>query len=534
MGPATRRRGFPGGLRAQLLLGLGGLVLITLTLVSIISVHTTRLHLQQMQLENVYRLGTLLAENIAADPGAERAFLERFQRGSGLSFAGVWSVDENLWNPEVESGVEEALTALVLASDSVEKSEDKPYRAHKIVRTPHGLQMVAVVSSSAGQSVQEQVWAGVSVDLGPVQAKIGEAKSLVFWYLLLDLLFITIVGYAFFTYLVVRPVRAIGVAAERAAAGDLASTIALLPGNEFGQVGRSFNRMLVEIEQNRAELEARLQAIVRANRELNEAHNSLIRAEKLASVGQLSAGVAHEIGNPLAAILGYTDFLRDTDLDEDMREDIVNRVQTQLERIQKIIGELVDFSRDESEQAAEPTDLARCVSETLHLMHAHPGAQGVEFCSELAGELSADLPRVWAVHSAVVQVLLNLMINAADALRDCDGNIERRVWIRARCVENTVILEVADNGPGISKEAVNRLFDPFFTTKDPGQGTGLGLATCLRIMQRFGGDIRVLNREGSGEKGAAFELSFRAVCLNETPGNENNPVAGQATLAAAD
>ncbi len=515
MGPTTRRRGFPGGLRAQLLLGLGGLVLITLTLVSIISVHTTRLHLQQMQLENVYRLATLLAEDIAVDPSVKSAFWERFLRGSGLSFAGVWSADENSWNPKVESDVEQALTALVLAK--IEKNdENKPYRAHKIVRNQDGLQLVAVVSSVMDSSEQGLVLAGVSVDLGPVQAKIDEAKSLMFLYLLLDLLFLTIVGYAFFTYLVVRPIRAIGVAAERAAAGDLASTISLLPGNEFGQVGRSFNRMLVEIEQNRTELEARLQAIVRTNRELNDAHNSLIRAEKLASVGQLSAGVAHEIGNPLAAILGYTDYLRDTDLDEEMRDDIVDRVQTQLERIQKIIGELVDFSRDESEQAAEPTDLARCVSETLHLMRAHPRAEGVEFRSELDAGSTADLPTVWAVHSAVVQVLLNLMINAADALRDCDENIKRTVWIRARTgeknsVEDSVVLEVADNGPGIAKEAVNRLFDPFFTTKDPGQGTGLGLATCLRIMQRFGGDIRVLNPEDSGEKGAVFELVFRCV-----------------------
>ncbi len=280
--------------------------------------------------------------------------------------------------------------------------------------------------------------------------------------------------------------------------------------------------MLVEIEQNRAELESRLQAIVRANRELNQAHNSLVRAEKLASVGQLSAGVAHEIGNPLAAILGYTDFLRDTDLDEEMREDIVNRVQTQLERIQKIISELVDFSRDESAQAAEPTSLGRCVSETLHLMRAHPRAQGVAFCFELTD--AEELPMVWAVHSAVVQVLLNLMINAADALSECDEmTATPTVWIQARVdgdeggerAESVVVLEVKDNGPGIAKEAVNRLFDPFFTTKDPGQGTGLGLATCLRIMQRFGGDIRVQNREESGEYGAVFELVFRGVFVDD-------------------
>lgn len=505
LGPATRRRGFPGGLRAQLLIGLGGLLLATLTLVSIVSVHTTRLHLQQMQLENVYRLGTLLAAENAEKLATGAEEIERFRRGGGLDFAGLWSAETKNWEAaqvdRVQAEVERALEGLV-----TEVSAENAVKAHKIVQTADDLQLVAVVQG------ENRAFAGVSVSLAPVQAKIDDAKALVFWYLLLDLLFITIVGYAFFTYLVVRPIRAIGVASERAAAGDLASPITLLPGNEFGQVGRSFNHMLAELDQNREELQTRLQAIERMNRELSTAQDSLVRAEKLASVGQLSAGVAHEIGNPLAAILGYTDLLRDADLEQDMREDIVDRVQVQLERIQKTIGELLDFSRDESEQAAEPTELGRCVEEALHWMRAHPRAQGVEFF----GDVTADLPLVHAVHSAVVQVLLNLMINAADALHGMGGwagDFRPGVWLATDVSEDgsSVVLQVRDNGPGISEAAVHRLFDPFFTTKDPGQGTGLGLATCLRIMQRFGGDIRVQNLEGPHAQGAAFELVFRAV-----------------------
>lgn len=331
------------------------------------------------------------------------------------------------------------------------------------------------------------------------QLPIEDTRRLLVVYLGLDALFILLVGYAFLTYVVMRPLRAIGVASERAARGDLASPISVLPPNEFGQVGRQFNGMLAELRTSREELEERLEELDRANKQLREAQDSLIRSEKLASVGQLAAGVAHEVGNPLAAISGYLELLEDGDLDDDVATDIVLRSQKEVERIRTIIRGLLDFSREETEPAIEQVALTMCVEEATNLVQAQPKSRNVDIVVDLPG----DLPRVRAVGSQVVQVLVNLLINSIDAM----GGEAGEIVVSAKVTDKQVSLVVEDNGPGIPTEKLQRIFDPFFTTKDPGEGTGLGLAICLRIMRRLEGDIRVESRQGHG---ARFELVFCA------------------------
>lgn len=330
------------------------------------------------------------------------------------------------------------------------------------------------------------------------QLPIDATRRLLIVYLGLDALFILLVGYAFLTYVVMRPLRAIGVASERAARGDLASPVSVLPPNEFGQVGRQFNGMLDELRTSREELEERLEELDQANQQLREAQDSLIRSEKLASVGQLAAGVAHEVGNPLAAISGYLELLEDGDLDDDVATDIVVRSQKEVERIRVIIRDLLDFSREEAEPAIEAVALRTCVEEAKNLVKAQPKSRSVD----IVDEVPTDLPQVRAVASQVVQILVNLLINAVDAMEGEAG----RIVVSAEASDEQVVLVVEDDGPGIPEEKLQRVFDPFYTTKEPGEGTGLGLAICLRIMRRLEGDIRVANRH---DHGARFELAFR-------------------------
>lgn len=302
----------------------------------------------------------------------------------------------------------------------------------------------------------------------------------------LFLLFLSVIAivllafvYAMFTFLVVRPVRAIGVAAERASVGDLASPITLLPGNEFGRVGASFNVMLTRLDEGRVELERRLKALEAANTKLAAAQSTLIRSEKLASVGQLSAGIAHEIGNPLAAISGYNDLLMDGGLDDEDVKDLLARNRAQLQRIRLIIRKLLDFSRDDL-SPVEPTSARHCVSEALDLVRALPRARKVTFD---VGETDF---MVMAAPAELVQVLVNLFINAVDALESVESP-----WVKITLTSRPdgVDLAVEDNGTGVPPEIRERIFEPFFTTKDPGDGTGLGLAICARILERFGGGI---------------------------------------------
>jgi signal transduction histidine kinase len=336
--------------------------------------------------------------------------------------------------------------------------------------------------------------------------KFTDTRKLLLVYLGLDAFFILLVGYAFFTYVVMRPLRAIGVASERAARGDLASPIGVLPPNEFGQVGRQFNQMLAELRKNRGQLEERLDELDLANQKLRQTRDSLIRSEKLASVGQLAAGVAHEVGNPLAAISGYLELLDEGDLDEEMTSDVLTRSQQQVDRMRDIIRDLLDYSRDDAEAAVEAVSLPGCVDEAISLVQAQPKSRSVT----IAAKFADDLAPVSAVDSQVVQILVNLLINAVDAIAaDQQTNEPGSITIKAIHHQEAgqVVVSVRDNGPGIPAEALQRVFDPFFTTKDPGEGTGLGLAICLRIMRRLGGDIHVDSTEGQG---TVFELNFPA------------------------
>ncbi len=406
VGQPTRRRGFPGGLRAQLLLGLCLLILVAFGLAGVVAEHAIRRELP-----------------VSAQPDSVQ--------------------------PDSQQASEEALAQQESANE-----------------------------------------------------RIAEARRLLLVYLGLDALFILLVGYAFFTFVVVRPLRAIGVASERAARGDLASPVSVLPPNEFGQVGRQFNQMLAELRTKREELEDRLEELDQANRQLHETQDSLIRSEKLASVGQLAAGVAHEVGNPLAAIGGYMELLEEGDLDEETTRDIIERSGREVERIRATIQDLLDFSREESAPETTRVQLADCIDDAMSLVSAQPKARRVAIESDVPD----DLPPIEAVGPQIVQVLVNLLINAVDALADGDIDAPRiDVAAEHRPDDGELVVRVTDNGPGIDTEKPQRIFDPFFTTKDPGEGTGLGLSICLRIMRRLDGDIRVESARGEG---TTFELVF--------------------------
>ncbi|MFU8802471.1 MAG: sensor histidine kinase [Bradymonadaceae bacterium] len=474
MGPKTRRRGFPGGLRAQLLVGLGALLLTAFALVStaFFQIHNRQLH--QAGLEQVTQLAKLLG-SLDEDEALRAA--ERLQESGALSgFAfldDTGAIRRQTPSQDVDIATLTGHPSHISATRALE-----PPRSGTVV--------VAMPTSS-------------------VQRKLDEQRGLSMLYMLVNVLFILVVGYAFFTYLILRPIRAIGVATVRAAKGDLASPITLLPSNEFGQVGHSFNAMLERLEENRMTLEERLGALQKAHADLEQTQGSLVRSEKLASVGQLAAGVAHEVGNPLAALLGYADLLRDPDTDAQMTKEILDRVHPQLERIQTIIRQLLDYSRDDTEQPVEPTSLKVSLDEALALMRTHLLSKAIEIETHVV----EDTPEVMAVHSGIVQVLLNLFINAADAMTE-HGTKSPRVTIEIPASsddEAHVVVLVRDNGPGIPNALAERIFDPFFTTKDPGHGTGLGLSICLSIMKRFGGDLLL---ESSSAAGTCFCLRFRA------------------------
>jgi signal transduction histidine kinase len=304
---------------------------------------------------------------------------------------------------------------------------------------------------------------------------------------------------------VARPVdRLLGAAARLGTAGRPAPVDLPLLGDARGfalsRAAIAFDRLATAFEEEHARLDQKVTELTAANGALAEARASLLRSEKLATVGRLAAGLAHEVGNPLGAISGYVELAR-TRLPKDPNPDLVDalaRIEVAAQRIDRTVRDLLDFARP-SQVVLVPIDLGVAIDGALRLARVQPRFRNVE----VACELAPGLPRVSADEHHLAQVLLNLLLNAGDAVRGAG-----RVRLAARLEGNSaVLLTVEDSGAGIAPEDLPRIFDPFFTTKEPGEGTGLGLAICYRIMESFGGEISARNGEGGG---ALFELQLRA------------------------
>ena len=254
-------------------------------------------------------------------------------------------------------------------------------------------------------------------------------------------------------------------------------------------------------------------ALEEARQHLRKTRKELYLSEKLASLGYLAAGIAHEIGNPLGAVSGYVELLRKGKLDEKKRADVLERVMVEVERMRRIIQELVTFSRPHSLRL-ERVD----VNQTLRKMIAQfppPRGKRVEIRLQCT-----DFPLFTDVDAHKLQsVFVNILQNGIDAIED-DGDIQistsRRIRESAAMLggSEVIAIQFSDTGSGIPESALPKIFDPFFTTKEPGKGMGLGLSLCHRIIESFHGEIDVESAPGKGTDVMVFLSPARK---NETP-----------------
>jgi len=234
--------------------------------------------------------------------------------------------------------------------------------------------------------------------------------------------------------------------------------------------------------------------------DLKRLEEQLIQAEKLAAMGQMLAGVAHELNNPLTAILGVTELVREREgLDESMKRQL-DLTHRQARRAARIVQNLLEFSRPASPQK-KSIDLSTIIERTLQL-HEHSLRRNqvqVDFTPR------TDLPPIVGDANQLIQVFLNLISNAEQAIHEVRES--GRIQIRLTLAGENVVVTVQDDGVGISPEAMPRLFDPFYTTKRPGGGTGLGLSICLSIAREHGGTIQAEPLPGGG---SAFSVYLPA------------------------
>ena len=373
----------------------------------------------------------------------------------------------------------------------------------------------------------------LETSLADVRQSLARSRNLLFFYIVLDILILVAFGTYIFSKLVVKPVQQLVQTAEGFQEGDKIPDVSAGEQNELGKLAQALNAMLQRLAENKDELRQHVVSLEQANLELKRAQEEVIFSEKLASVGRLAAGIAHEIGNPIGIVLGYLELLQRDDIDQAERLELNNRMGNEIQRINQTIRQLLDFSRPGSRDR-QPISVHPLIQDTLDVLEHQLRQQRIK----VVLELEAQPDKVFANADQLKQVFLNLTVNAADAM---EATSERpqggQLRVRTRSFEGESLvkesaggqplrrstdpsatdysqlrrthgttrdrwieIQFADTGVGITQEDQERVFDPFFTTKEAGKGTGLGLSVSIQIIETLGGRMELNSRSGEETK----------------------------------
>lgn len=367
-------------------------------------------------------------------------------------------------------------------------------------------------SANCHQSVEAESVLGVLDIIYPLDKIDNTLRANTFTVFGLSFGFIILAG-ILVSYLINRmiylPLRDLETGADRLAEGDLENTIPIRSKDEFGQLARSFNSMTRALRKSRVDLEDWGRTLERkveeATRELQLAQAESARSEKLASVGLLAAGIAHELNNPLTGVLTFS-YLVKKNLPEGSRDaEDLDLVIRETKRCAAIIRRLLDFSR---EKAPEKTfsSLNVLIEEILQLTEQSAQVNDIQIITDL----DEELPDIWMDENLIKQVIMNMLVNAQHAIEGAGSiTIKTRLCDGKDCPESCPACEgmaeiiITDTGCGIPEEDLQRIFDPFFTTKGVGRGTGLGLSVSHGTIEAHGGAIEV---ESEVDKGTEFRI----------------------------
>jgi two-component system NtrC family sensor kinase len=319
------------------------------------------------------------------------------------------------------------------------------------------------------------------------------------------------VGVSIFVHrLIYRPLRDLEGGAKRIAEGNLEKPIPVRSDDEFGRLAGSFNAMTQALRTSQQELQQWNETLERKVEErtqaLRVAEAEAVRGEKLASVGLLAAGIAHELNNPLTGILTFTSLLRKKLPHGSADAEDLDLVIKETKRCAMIIRRLLDFAREKAPEK-KFADLNRLVEDTVRIVEQPAHLQDIE----IRFEFDRSLPQVWVDANMIEQVVMNLLVNAQHAIAE-----KGRITIRTRRTPEPkspglgaaavpmAEVSIADTGCGIAEKNLKRIFDPFFTSKEVGKGTGLGLSVSHGIVQAHGGLIEVESRVGEGSTFRVF------------------------------
>jgi signal transduction histidine kinase len=487
---AERRNRSGPGLRLQIVLALAGMILLAYVPLFFAIAQVARGTSLSYQEEAARSLGRAIAAHVsdvrAKDPEAlQRTIDAHSGEGGALAIA--------VYGPRGEivasGGARDDLTGLAAPTPPFGEAASR-------VLTPGGRALEVILPSGEDHAVLVRVRA----EDDPVRtARLVRAVAL---YMIVFALALLVIAYIVLTRTIVRPIEQLARSADRVASGARDLDVPAAGAREVAELGASVRAMAARLLADEKALRAKIDELTATTKRLGEAREQLAGTERMASVGRLAAGVAHEIGNPIAAIMGMHDLLEDPETPEETRADFLRRMRKETERIHVVVRDLLDYARPEDGVASSRAraSVSEVTDDALALVRTQKDFKGIETRVELDPDLAVALSP-----QRLTQVLLNLLLNAGAALASTPD--PRRVVVRAKKIDAKVRIEVEDNGPGVPKDIAPRVFDPFVTTKDVGAGTGLGLAVCRGIIEGAHGRIFV---DDTYEGGARFVIELPA------------------------
>ncbi len=343
------------------------------------------------------------------------------------------------------------------------------------------------------------------IQLEDIYRALRDSQKLFFIYALANLFLLSALALFRFSRIVVRPIHRFIRLTEQVRSTEHFPAYPGRRNHEFNRLSNAIHQMASRIEADKEQLQGSLHSLKIAHSELKRTQKEMIRAEKLASVGRLSAGVAHEIGNPIGIVLGYLGLLKRLPVFQTENEglDYIVRAEYEISRINHIIRQLLDFSRT-SPGEKSILSVHSLIQDVGRMISDQPLMRNIE----LSYDLSAVHDTVFADYQQLRQVLVNLLINAADSIELAENSETGCIRLQTRqmaaddpaapCDSASIELIVADNGTGIARKDIENIFDPFYTTKEPGKGTGLGLSVSYMIMEQLNGTIEARSELNKG------------------------------------
>jgi signal transduction histidine kinase len=464
------------GLRLQIVLALAGIILLAYVPLFFAIAQVTRATSQSYREDSARSIGRAVAAHVVdvdrRDPASLQRTLESHVGEGGALAIAVFAPDGS----RRASAGAESLTA--------------PPR-------PWGEAATRTARSAVDVSMPDgDVLVLVRVRADEDTTRSGNLVRLIALYMTIFALALLFVAYLVLTRAIVRPIEQLARAADKVATGARVLEVPHAGAREIADLGSSVRAMAARLLSDEEKLRTKVSELTTTTKRLTETREQLEGSERMASVGKLAAGVAHEIGNPIAAIMGMHDLIDDGGLPPEDRADFLRRMRKETERIHVVVRDLLDYARPEAGPPSGKSHAAsvrEVVADALALVKPQKEWRAIETTIDIEGEVSVALSP-----QRLTQILLNLLLNA--------GAVEpKNVTVRARGDGAKVRIEVEDDGPGVPEDLRDRIFDPFVTTKDVGAGTGLGLSVCRGIVEAAKGKIFV---DPSHEKGARFVVEL--------------------------